>query len=154
MDLMRVLVDASTSVAKTFTTSGLATTDVATRDAGVHVSIASAAGNLVKRANEQNSIEHHRSVSLISYFIDLSRGANRLVAVGSTLSLKYLRSDWVAPLGSTSLVFNFIFAKILVGIEVTKEDVRGTALIVLGVLCILIFSSINHGLDAVITVER
>ncbi|KAJ9105016.1 hypothetical protein QFC20_004457 [Naganishia adeliensis] len=73
---------------------------------------------------------------------------------GSTLSLKYLRSDWVAPLGSTSLVFNFIFAKILVGIEVTKEDVRGTALIVLGVLCILIFSSINHGLDAVITVER
>lgn len=74
--------------------------------------------------------------------------------VGSTLSLKYLRSDWVAPLGSTSLVFNFIFAKILVGIEVTKEDVRGTALIVLGVLCILIFSSINHGLDAVITVSR
>jgi drug/metabolite transporter (DMT)-like permease len=76
------------------------------------------------------------------------------LTVGSTLSLKYLRSDWVAPLGSTSLVFNFIFAKILVGIEVTKEDVRGTALIVLGVLCILIFSSINHGLDAVITVDR
>ncbi|KAJ9108218.1 hypothetical protein QFC19_002465 [Naganishia cerealis] len=73
---------------------------------------------------------------------------------GSTLSLKYLRSDWVAPLGSTSLVFNFLFAKLLVGIEVTREDVRGTALIVLGVLCILIFSSINHGLDGVITVER
>ena len=60
----------------------------------------------------------------------------------------------MAPLGSTSLVFNFIFAKILVGIEVTKEDVRGTALIVLGVLCILTFSSINHGLDQVITVSR
>ncbi|KAI5450135.1 hypothetical protein NCC49_003762 [Naganishia albida] len=73
---------------------------------------------------------------------------------GSTLSLKYLRSDWVAPLGSTSLVFNFIFAKLLIGTQVTKQDVQGTALIVLGVLCILIFSSINHGLDAVITVER
>lgn len=36
-------------------------------------------------------------------------------SVGSTLSLKYLRSDWVAPLGSTSLVFNFLFAKWLVG---------------------------------------
>lgn len=74
--------------------------------------------------------------------------------VGSTLSLKYLRADWVAPLGSTSLVFNFLFAKLLVGVEVTASDIRGTSLIVLGVLCILVFSSINHGLDAVITVER
>ncbi|KAJ9093893.1 hypothetical protein QFC21_006266 [Naganishia friedmannii] len=74
--------------------------------------------------------------------------------VGSTLSLKYLRSDWVAPLGSTSLVFNFLFAKLLVGVEVTQSDIRGTSLIVLGVLCILVFSSINHGLDGVITVER
>ncbi|KAJ9114030.1 hypothetical protein QFC22_005850 [Naganishia vaughanmartiniae] len=73
---------------------------------------------------------------------------------GSTLSLKYLRADWVAPLGSTSLVFNFLFAKLLVGVEVTRSDIRGTSLIVLGVLCILVFSSINHGLDGVITVER
>lgn len=28
--------------------------------------------------------------------------------VGSTLALEYLRAEWVAPLGSTSLIFNFI----------------------------------------------
>lgn len=37
-NLMHVLADASTSVAETFKASGLAATDVATRDAGVHVS--------------------------------------------------------------------------------------------------------------------
>lgn len=37
---------------------------------------------------------------------------------------------------------------------VTKEDVRGTALIVVAVILILIFSSINHGLDGSISIER
>lgn len=39
-------------------------------------------------------------------------------------------------------------------VAVTKEDVRGTALIVVAVILILIFSSINHGLDGSISLER
>ena len=35
--------------------------------------------------------------------------------VGSTLALRWLRPDWVAPLGATSLIFNFLFASWLVG---------------------------------------
>ncbi|KAK4689769.1 magnesium transporter, partial [Tremellales sp. Uapishka_1] len=73
---------------------------------------------------------------------------------GSPLALRYLRPDWVAPLGSSSLVFNFLFARWLVGTPVTTSDVRGTALIVLGVILILIFSSINHGLDQTLSVHR
>ena len=34
--------------------------------------------------------------------------------VGSTLALQYLRAEFVAPLGSSSLVFNFLFARWLV----------------------------------------
>lgn len=34
--------------------------------------------------------------------------------VGSTLALQYLRAEFVAPLGSSSLVFNFLFARALV----------------------------------------
>lgn len=89
--------------------------------------------------------------------------------VGSPLALRYLRPDWVAPLGSSSLVFNFIFAYWLVGTRqlslsssilrigadfpaVTSTDINGTAVIVLGVILILIFSSINHGLSQTIDI--
>ena len=88
--------------------------------------------------------------------------------VGSPLALKYLRPDWVAPLGSTALIFNFIFARWLVGTRkltqpgagitdataVTATDIRGTAVIVLGVILIMVFSSINHGLQQAISIER
>ncbi|KAK1924848.1 hypothetical protein DB88DRAFT_534894 [Papiliotrema laurentii] len=66
---------------------------------------------------------------------------------GSPLALRYLRPDWVAPLGSSSLVFNFLFARWLVGTPVTATDINGTLVIVLGVILILVFSSINHGLS-------
>jgi hypothetical protein len=91
-----------------------------------------------------------------------------LTTVGSPLALKYLRPDWVAPLGSTALIFNFIFARWLVGTRklprpglgvtdttaVTATDIRGTAVIVLGVILIMVFSSINHGLQQAISIER
>ena len=90
------------------------------------------------------------------------------MTVGSPLALKYLRPDWVAPLGSTALIFNFIFARWLVGTRelarpdvgvtdataVTATDIRGTAVIVLGVILIMVFSSINHGLQQAISIER
>jgi magnesium transporter len=31
--------------------------------------------------------------------------------IGSTLALEFLRAEYVAPLGSSSLVFNFLFAR-------------------------------------------
>lgn len=73
---------------------------------------------------------------------------------GSPLALRYLRPDWVAPLGSSSLVFNFLFAYWLVGTPVTTSDIRGTAVIILGVILIIVFSSINHGLQQSLSIER
>lgn len=73
---------------------------------------------------------------------------------GSPLALRYLRPDWVAPLGSSSLVFNFLFAYWLVGTPVTTSDLRGTAVIILGVILIIVFSSINHGLQQSLSIER
>jgi hypothetical protein len=37
---------------------------------------------------------------------------------------------------------------------VTSTDIRGTAVIVLGVILIMVFSSINHGLQQAISIER
>ncbi|KAK4050594.1 hypothetical protein OIV83_003320 [Microbotryomycetes sp. JL201] len=61
--------------------------------------------------------------------------------VGSTLALEFLRAEYVAPLGSTSLVFNVVFAYLLAGLPVTKLDVAGTATIVLGVVGVVVFGN-------------
>ncbi|KAK7053313.1 hypothetical protein VNI00_003939 [Paramarasmius palmivorus] len=66
--------------------------------------------------------------------------------IGSTLALEYMRAEYVAPLGSTSLVFNFLFARFLVGTPVTSTDIYGTIIVVLGVIGIVAFGSINSGL--------
>lgn len=50
--------------------------------------------------------------------------------VGSTLALEFLRSEYVAPLGSSSLIFNFLFARILVHTKISRTDVIGTFLII------------------------
>ncbi|KAG6842186.1 hypothetical protein C0991_001679 [Blastosporella zonata] len=73
--------------------------------------------------------------------------------IGSTLALEYMRAgmsslffhlpaphlslEYVAPLGSTSLVFNFLFARFL-----------GTIVVILGVIGIVAFGSINSGLSS------
>ncbi|KAH9940453.1 uncharacterized protein BXZ73DRAFT_42855 [Epithele typhae] len=66
--------------------------------------------------------------------------------VGSTLALEYMRAEYVAPLGSTSLIFNFLFAKFLINTPVTKYDIYGTAIVIIGVIGIVAFGSINSGL--------
>ncbi|KAL1718895.1 hypothetical protein EV715DRAFT_252123 [Schizophyllum commune] len=66
--------------------------------------------------------------------------------IGSTLALEYMRAEYVAPLGSTSLIFNFLFARFLVGTPVTSTDIYGTVTIILGVIGIVAFGSINSGL--------
>ena len=57
--------------------------------------------------------------------------------LGSTLALQYMRAEFVAPLGSTNLIFNFIVANYMLGIPITKKDVQGTLLIVVGVIGIV-----------------
>ncbi|KAI6046099.1 hypothetical protein EDC04DRAFT_2631997 [Pisolithus marmoratus] len=74
--------------------------------------------------------------------------------IGSTLALDYMRAEYVAPLGSASLVFNFLFARFLVGTPVTKTDIHGTIVVVLGVIGIVAFGNINSGLSSETNVEH
>ncbi|EGN99783.1 hypothetical protein SERLA73DRAFT_179994 [Serpula lacrymans var. lacrymans S7.3] len=67
--------------------------------------------------------------------------------IGSTLALDYMRAEYVAPLGSTSLIFNFLFARFLIGTPVTHTDIYGTLIVVLGVIGIVAFGAINSGLS-------
>ncbi|ORE17990.1 hypothetical protein BCV71DRAFT_180419 [Rhizopus microsporus] len=62
--------------------------------------------------------------------------------IGSTIALNYLKTQWVAPLGSVALIFNFIFAKILVGTNITRKDVLGTFVVVASVIWIVVFGGI------------
>ncbi|BGP17792.1 hypothetical protein JCM10213_001706 [Rhodosporidiobolus nylandii] len=62
--------------------------------------------------------------------------------LGSTLALAYMPAQYVAPLGSTSLVFNFLFAFWLVGTPITRVDIFGTLVIVVGVVGVVVFG--NH----------
>ncbi|KAH9894921.1 hypothetical protein C8Q73DRAFT_745326 [Cubamyces lactineus] len=63
-----------------------------------------------------------------------------------TLALEYMRAEYVAPLGSTSLIFNFLFAKFLVNTPVMRNDIYGTIIVIVGVIGIVAFGSINSGL--------
>ncbi|KIJ67914.1 hypothetical protein HYDPIDRAFT_148005 [Hydnomerulius pinastri MD-312] len=74
--------------------------------------------------------------------------------IGSTLALDYMRAEYVAPLGSTSLIFNFLFARFLVGTPVTHTDIYGTIIVVLGVVGIVAFGTINSGLSSETDVEH
>ena len=106
--------------------------------------------------------------------------------IGSTLALEYLRAgpsscrfcaglcplipcvatEYVAPLGSTSLIFNFILcvssvllgtsqnssslsqsAYLLVGTPVTRTDIGGTVIIVLGVIGVVLFGNARTATD-------
>src|SRR5690348_8637752 len=49
-------------------------------------------------------------------------------AIGNTVALNFLKAQWIAPLGALSLVFNFIFARFLVGTKVSRIDLYGTSL--------------------------
>ncbi|KAI9572172.1 hypothetical protein HD554DRAFT_2067586 [Boletus coccyginus] len=74
--------------------------------------------------------------------------------IGSTLALDYIRAEYVAPLGSTSLVFNFLFARFLVGTPVTQTDIYGTIIVVVGVIGIVAFGGINSGLSSETNVDH
>ncbi|KAI9300039.1 hypothetical protein BJ944DRAFT_244583 [Cunninghamella echinulata] len=67
--------------------------------------------------------------------------------IGSTIALNYLKTQWVAPLGSVALIYNFIFAKILVGTNITRTDVVGTLVVVASVIWIVVFGGMYNGDD-------
>ncbi|EFP74617.1 uncharacterized protein PGTG_00573 [Puccinia graminis f. sp. tritici CRL 75-36-700-3] len=68
--------------------------------------------------------------------------------LGSTLALQYMRSEYVAPLGSTSLIFNFLFARWLLGTKITALDAVGTLVVILGVVGVIGFGNIRQaGID-------
>ncbi|KAG0039455.1 hypothetical protein BGZ82_008193 [Podila clonocystis] len=66
---------------------------------------------------------------------------------GSTIALNFLKTQWVAPLGSIALIFNFVFAKILVGTQITKQDVYGTFVVMASVIWIVVFGGMNSAGD-------
>ncbi|KAL4074114.1 hypothetical protein V8B97DRAFT_1932114 [Scleroderma yunnanense] len=74
--------------------------------------------------------------------------------IGSTLALDYMRAEYVAPLGSASLIFNFLFARFLVGTPVTNTDIYGTVIVVIGVIGIVAFGGINSGLSSETNVQH
>lgn len=54
----------------------------------------------------------------------------------------------MAPLGSTSLIFNFLFARWLLGTKITLRDVLGTLVVILGVVGVIGFGNIRQaGID-------
>ncbi|KAI8642785.1 magnesium transporter NIPA-domain-containing protein [Parasitella parasitica] len=67
--------------------------------------------------------------------------------IGSTIALNYLKTQWVAPLGSVALIFNFVFAKILVNTKITRKDVLGTCVVVASVIWIVVFGGMYNGED-------
>ncbi|MBW0493956.1 hypothetical protein O181_033671 [Austropuccinia psidii MF-1] len=68
--------------------------------------------------------------------------------LGSTLALQYMRSEYVAPLGSTSLIFNFLFARWLLGTQITILDTIGTLIVIIGVVGVIGFGNIRQaGID-------
>ncbi|OZJ04746.1 hypothetical protein BZG36_01793 [Bifiguratus adelaidae] len=67
--------------------------------------------------------------------------------IGSTIALNYLKTQWVAPLGSIALIFNFVFARILVGTHITRRDVIGTLIVICAVVWIVVFGGMNGGSD-------
>ncbi|KAG0249206.1 hypothetical protein BG011_009507 [Mortierella polycephala] len=66
---------------------------------------------------------------------------------GSTIALNFLKTQWVAPLGSIALIFNFVFAKMLVGTQITRQDVYGTVVVMASVIWIVVFGGMNTSGD-------
>ncbi|PSS06520.1 hypothetical protein PHLCEN_2v3687 [Hermanssonia centrifuga] len=102
--------------------------------------------------NALDDVPAHHANAVVAFMIGLgilnltSDSFSLSQLIGSTLALEYMRAEYVAPLGSTSLIFNFLFAKFLVNSPVTNHDIYGTIIVIIGVIGIVAFGSINSGL--------
>ncbi|KAJ9089612.1 hypothetical protein DSO57_1010984 [Entomophthora muscae] len=57
--------------------------------------------------------------------------------IGNIVGLQLINAHCVAPLTTSSLVFNVIFARYLVGSRITRKDMVGTAIIIFAILSLL-----------------
>ncbi|KAK9720402.1 hypothetical protein K7432_004199 [Basidiobolus ranarum] len=107
--------------------------------------------NIMKRDHSRNEalpVEYQRHEFLrVSWHIGLYLYAGSQM-FGNTIALNYLKTQWVAPLGAVSLIFNFIFAKMLVGTPITRKDIYGTAVVIVCVIWIVIWGGRGTGEDA------
>ncbi|KAF9968931.1 hypothetical protein BGZ73_009013 [Actinomortierella ambigua] len=72
---------------------------------------------------------------------------------GTIFSIGYLPVIILAPLGAVTLVFNALFAKLLLGDHFTKQSAFGTCLILLGAILIGLFGVVpepSHSLEDLI----
>ncbi|KAF9164898.1 hypothetical protein DFQ26_000891 [Actinomortierella ambigua] len=72
---------------------------------------------------------------------------------GTIFSIGYLPVIILAPLGAVTLVFNALFAKLLLGDQFTKQSAFGTCLILLGAVLIGLFGVVpepSHSLEDLI----
>ncbi|KAI0244804.1 hypothetical protein L0F63_002077 [Massospora cicadina] len=74
-------------------------------------------------------------------------------AFGSTLVLALLKAQWAAPLGAISLIFNFVFARYLVGTQITRRDLIGTLIVLAAILVIVLTGSFSKP-DATLDLEE
>ncbi|KAJ9056926.1 hypothetical protein DSO57_1027531 [Entomophthora muscae] len=68
---------------------------------------------------------------------------------GNTIAMNMVKAHWVAPITTSSLIFNVVFARFLVGTKITKRDILGTAVIVSAICAILLLTSISNENDDV-----
>jgi len=59
-------------------------------------------------------------------------------ALGSSAVVALLSPQQAAPLGALSLVFNFLFARYLVGTLISKRDLIGTVVVLMSILMIIL----------------
>ncbi|KAI0243566.1 hypothetical protein L0F63_004810 [Massospora cicadina] len=68
---------------------------------------------------------------------------------GNTIAMNFVKAHWVAPITTSSLIFNVIFARWLVGSRITKWDIMGTAVIVVAIGAILLLTSVSNSKEDV-----
>lgn len=66
---------------------------------------------------------------------------------GSAVALAFLPTDLVAPLSNSSLFFNALFSRLMLGILITSWDVLGTVLVIVGAVLISCFGSTTSNAD-------
>ncbi|KAJ9081482.1 hypothetical protein DSO57_1014215 [Entomophthora muscae] len=59
------------------------------------------------------------------------------LVIGTNIGLQLINAHCVAPLTTSSLIFNVIFARYLVGSRITRRDLVGTAIIIFAILSLL-----------------
>ncbi|RUS19348.1 hypothetical protein BC937DRAFT_87623, partial [Endogone sp. FLAS-F59071] len=77
--------------------------------------------------------------------------------IGSVFSIGYLPIVILAPIGAMGLVFNALFARILLGDAFTRQSVIGTILIVIGATLVGLFGVVpepSHSLNDLIALYR